>query len=756
MSEERKIIFKHSRALGDGLMFTAGVRDFALLFPNIRINVDSNQKELWDNNPYIDRTLKKGDEGVEYYRVGYPMVGNANNTNMHFTSMFLFDMIAIADLHKPLGLNIGEFCAAYANGEVGDPDLGNKDKNNKAYEPFISLHSKYRNFCKKFTRQRGDIHLSEHERTYNMVRDLYGVDTYWVIAPGGKRDCTTKVWDWRRFQKVVDYFDGKIKFVVIGKSDLLIEPLNNVINLVDKFNKNIRDLISLVYHADGCVSGPSFLMHLSAAVPPKYCNERKPCVSIFGGREPSSWSWYCNHQVLHTNGIFDCCSNGGCWMARTVPLPKDPKHNEKLCHHIVKDDDRSVQACMDLITADDVIRAIERYYDGNLYNYSKTIQKSKSIETIEEKKEDIIEVVKQNNKVINLLGNLNTKGGGEQSLCMIAKLLKRSGWDVHVYPWGDVHDNYKNLDINIQPYTFNNGMYDHMRHNVPLLFYANDCIWDFVKHGENIVNKSSDVIVGINFCNGSLPKANWLSRTKKLKAVIFQNEEKKSEFEHSAIGFDDTRLISMFGAIDIDKFLEVHSPKREKNQQLVVLKHCVADNRKYVTKESFNSGEKIHIWQKHLFKDVDTKFYSRLLKDTKNIRFEFMEAPRELVDFFKDNERMVFHKWNAMSVSDFLKRGHVYLYRTSNAWRDQYPRVIAEALAVGLPVLTEPRDGTKDRVIHGDTGFYCVDYDGFLYALKMMQRKEDYRVHLCRNAKDWARINLNPNKWVNTLEEILV
>jgi hypothetical protein len=51
---------------------------------------------------------------------------------MHFTSMFLFDMIAAADLNSPLGLSLGEFCAAYANGSVGDPPMGDLKKNAKS------------------------------------------------------------------------------------------------------------------------------------------------------------------------------------------------------------------------------------------------------------------------------------------------------------------------------------------------------------------------------------------------------------------------------------------------------------------------------------------------------------------------------------------------------------------------------------------------------------------------------------------------
>ena len=70
-------------------------------------------------------------------------------------------------------------------------------------------------------------------------------------------------------------------------------------------------------------------------------------------------------------------------------------------------------------------------------------------------------------------------------------------------------------------------------------------------------------------------------------------------------------------------------------------------------------------------------------------------------------------------------------------------------------MLTEPRDGTKDRIIHGDTGLYCVDYDSFLAGIKLLQRKEDYRQRMGRFAKDWARTALDPRNWVRILDEVL-
>lgn len=750
VSGTRKIVFAHRRALGDGLMFTAGVRDFKLLFPHIQVGVDSNQGMLWENNPHIVDLDKNADD-VEYYKVGYPM-GDVNRSYRHFTGMFLMDMIASADEHSPLTnpdgtrFNLWQFAAAFGGGHVGDPSMSDPDKNTEAREPFISLRKEYRELGGRgFAHQCGDLYLTDKERRTNIIADSYGAEKYWVIAPGGKRDCTAKIWDWRKFQAVIDHFDGLIKFVVIGRSDHLIQKLDNVIDLTDKFNKDVRGLVPLVYHAEGCVAGPSFLTHFAAAMPGKQPKDRKACVSIWGAREPAGWCFYTNHQMLHTNNVFSCATDGGCWKARTIPLQKDPKHNKNLCRQTVKVDDVTVQACMNSITSEDVIRAIERYYDGDL----RSLSSEKKVQQVQVRKRTVPAEAKK--RAINLLGNLNTDGGGEQSFLKIGDVLSDAGWDVEIYPWGDVSERFKGHILN-HSYEFADEVKRmSMREGVPTLFYANDCVWDFANNAQSLIEKMSDLIIGINFMNGPLPKTPWMAD--KLRGVVFQSTEKKNEWIRDFLGNTHPSYYVIPGAIDLSAMLEVCPPER--TGDLVILKHGKPDKRKYVVEETKNKGDKVHIWQQNFAKDLDTKFYSRLLKDTKGTRFEFMSAPDELRDHFKGESRMVFHEWNSMSVPEFLGRGHLYMDHLSNDWRHQYPRTIGEALAAGLPVLCEPRDGALDRVQYGDTGFYCVDYDEYKESIRKLQRKEGARQKMGRYAKDWARQNLRPENWVEVITEIL-
>ena len=125
---------------------------------------------VFQNNPFIEHCIKTDPEkipsldenGVEHYRVGYPIINNANAANTHFSLAFLLDMVASADQFKPLGLSLYEFTSAFANGRIGDPDIETtktinyKDQKNGglAHLP-DSIKGMYENkdaFCQLFSR----------------------------------------------------------------------------------------------------------------------------------------------------------------------------------------------------------------------------------------------------------------------------------------------------------------------------------------------------------------------------------------------------------------------------------------------------------------------------------------------------------------------------------------------------------------------------------------------------------------------------
>jgi ADP-heptose:LPS heptosyltransferase len=144
---------------------------------------------------------------------------------------------------------------------------------------------------------------------------------------------------------------------------------------------DLRQLVRLVYHAQGVLCPVTLLMHLAAAVEVRPGRPKnRPCVVVAGGREPAQWEAYPHHQYIHTNGALSCCEQGGCWKARTEPLGDGDEKDQPahLCVQTVRKTHRNegkhrkrspdetylLPRCMDLITAEEVIRRIELYFSG--------------------------------------------------------------------------------------------------------------------------------------------------------------------------------------------------------------------------------------------------------------------------------------------------------------------------------------------------------------------------------------------------------
>ena len=128
-----------------------------------------------------------------------------------------------------------------------------------------------------------------------------------------------------------------------------------------------------MYHADGVVCPVTFAMHLAAAVETKPGRPKnRACVVIAGGREPAQWEAYPHHQYLSTNGALPCCDNGGCWKSHCQPVAGKSLKEDRLCVAPIKVSSKlQIAKCMQLITAQDVIRHIELYYEGGALQYNR-------------------------------------------------------------------------------------------------------------------------------------------------------------------------------------------------------------------------------------------------------------------------------------------------------------------------------------------------------------------------------------------------
>lgn len=322
---------------GDIVCMTAGIRDLHLNHKGVyNTGIRTSCDAIWENNKYV--TELKGDEievsgdkisdkihdvwskgKIPRIKLEYPLIHKSNMGPNHFTEGYTDHIERVLDI-------------------------------------------RIRNRL-----MRGHIQISDEEKEWvSQIQEITNKDTfYWIVVNGGKIDYTAKWWDPIRMQKVVSHMKH-ITFVQVGEPSHHHVPLygNNVINLIGK--TNMRQLIRLVYHSSGILCPVTFLMHLAAAVPVRkektYGLKNRPCVVIAGGREPSTWEAYCNHAYLHTCGMLDCCSGGGCWRSRVTPIGDDDEKDDSLCvKPVITENGITIPQCLKMITVDKVIQAIEDY-----------------------------------------------------------------------------------------------------------------------------------------------------------------------------------------------------------------------------------------------------------------------------------------------------------------------------------------------------------------------------------------------------------
>ena len=320
----RRLILKSFLSPGDIIMMTAAVRDLHSAYPEqFEIDVRTVVPALWENNPYLT-PLSEEDEGVEFIEMEYPLIHDCNHRPYHFIHGY------VQYLERSLGLSI------------------------------------------PLTHFKGDIHLAEVEKTWmSQVEETGFTGSYWIIVAGGKYDYTAKWWNPACYQEVVDHFGDRIQFVQCGEKDHWHPPLNNVINLVGK--TDTRQFVRLMYHADGVVCPVTFAMHLAAAVETKPGKPvSRPCVVIAGGREPRHWEAYPSHQFISNSGALPCNQDVGCWKSRCQLVGDgDDKDRNNLCEQPVQlSDSRRIPKCMHMITAEQVIKCIETYYEGGVVTYN--------------------------------------------------------------------------------------------------------------------------------------------------------------------------------------------------------------------------------------------------------------------------------------------------------------------------------------------------------------------------------------------------
>jgi len=389
--QKRRIILDKGQSPGDIVVFSGAVRDLKKAYPEWEIDIRTCCPAVFEANPYltslketageptfeiIAENCQRHDVEVPADAKQYPavldglvrkrLVGCKRvGDRFHYYHSDGFE-------DSPNGPGFRDDSLLFmVTPQEGTPDpvemydVGYRDINNSGWSGrhfSTAYHMELEQLLGVRVPQtdlRPDLHLSDKERSWvNQVEETTGyAGPFWLIAAGHKHDFPVKQWGFERWWKLVDLLQDRVQFVQIGHEagPNHSQPAfdKRVINLVGK--TDLRQLIRLVYHAQGVVCHVSLPMHLAAAF-------GKPCVVIAGGREAPRWEMYPDHRFLHTNGQLPCCGYDGCWMTGRNP---DAGQNKK-CKNMVGGDPR----CMAMISPEQVAKEIEGYYTGGRLCYA--------------------------------------------------------------------------------------------------------------------------------------------------------------------------------------------------------------------------------------------------------------------------------------------------------------------------------------------------------------------------------------------------
>lgn len=333
--EQKEFVFHNRQRIGDILVFTCAVRDFKAAYPDTKVNIISTAMHIWDNNPNIDSSV------IPTYK------GNK---------------ITDEELKK---ITIADFF----NGDTNVIKIGPSRLTNSSNRIDWHFTNAYRisiedtlNIKIQQGESRPNIWLTEEE--YNAPREFK--DPYWLIVVSGEKGWGCKMYPFERWQAFVNQ-NPDINFVQLGTKGDNPPRLQgaNVIDYVGKTedrNTGIRDLYKLFLNAEGSIGLVSFHMHLSGAL-------YKPSIVIAGAREPVSFTRYAGHQYLATDGCLPCAINA-CWHCDINSCPNLVPGTEK------------IPKCVDLISPEDLTKALNQYYIGGRLKKGVVSDKPKQFKNI--------------------------------------------------------------------------------------------------------------------------------------------------------------------------------------------------------------------------------------------------------------------------------------------------------------------------------------------------------------------------------------
>lgn len=348
--------------------------------------------------------------------------------------------------------------------------------------------------------------------------------------------------------------------------------------------------------------------------------------------------------------------------------------------------------CMNMIGTSRVVGAVEDYYTGGRLTRSS----AKPV---------------RRRPLIRIVTKSVTYGGAERSAVQIARQFDAVGWRVQMAGQSGPHPA---MAADLPP-----GVQWTQRVTAPcdcLLLYASDMVFNFQSPEYDCFRRlnAGRKVMALTYKIGKAGEIDW---TRDWDYYLFLSSALQKGFlkKHQA----PTDVLAP--AVDLAPFLAV-TPNYEIDLKVRIVRHSSQPDKKYPND----------------LPDV--------MQHCPDAIFYFMPGP----PWPADNGQVVYcpPQPDPAGVANFLQHGQCYWYLLPDGYTDQGPRTIVEAMAAGLPVIAESRDGPADRVT-SDTGWLIRDHQEAIWIINHLTREQIEQKG--RAARQRAIEQFDPNRWVTAI-----
>ncbi len=341
---------------------------------------------------------------------------------------------------------------------------------------------------------------------------------------------------------------------------------------------------------------------------------------------------------------------------------------------------------------------------------------------------NVIQVPQNGKKFIKIVSTAKGYGGCARSVTNIMKLLLREGHKVEFIPFKNVVGSRELIEIfktTLKDVLVTTN-YNTVNEHCDIFFmYGDDYIWEFKTKeiSDVFVNINADKkIMMLNYRRGSVGQTEW---TKGWDKYMFLNSVQEKELLKL---LPDAKTKVLASCVDLTEFFS-YVPNYSNGIRIV--RHSSQGDTKFKANETDFS-----------FKDE----VNNVLSSRPDVSISMLPGP----SFIETSERYkrVPRTDKPEVIADFLSNGNLFWYSLPKGYMDMGPRVIMEAMAIGLPIIADNWGGAVDRVTP-ECGWLCNSKEEMIEIIKNVTPAELERKG--QAAKQRAMDEFVSERWIKEI-----